>query len=153
MRWFPLLLIESFAFAFVLGPVVGEVVQVAGLSNGHGPDELSERLLLSIGAGVYEELLFRFIVLAGGFSLMHRVGPVPRRPAIVMAMVVSAMAFAAYHHLGPSGEPWEAGPLAFRFFAGMVLGALFVWRGLAVCVYLHAQYDVLCDLRLAEILS
>ena len=38
-------------------------------------------------------------------------------------------------------------PLLFRFTAGIVLGVLFAVRGLALCAYVHAFYDMFCDLR------
>ena len=48
---------------------------------------------------------------------------------------------------GPGGEPWLGTALLFRFLAGILLGVVFVARGLAVCAWLHAVYDVLCVLR------
>ena len=67
--------------------------------------------------------------------------------AIAVAVVVSSLVFALYHHIGPAGEPFTPDRFAFRAFAGTILGVLFVLRGLAVVVYMHVFYDVLCDLR------
>ena len=62
-------------------------------------------------------------------------------------MTISALAFALYHHVGHSGEPLTLGRFAFRAVAGTILGILFAFRGLAVVVYMHVFYDLLCDLR------
>ena len=67
--------------------------------------------------------------------------------ATAIAVLVSSLAFALYHHLGAYGEPLVAGRFVFRLLAGTILGVLFATRGLAVVVYMHVFYDVLCDLR------
>jgi len=114
----------------------------------HGPlPATTERVLLSIGAGVYEELVFRFLLLAEGFALLDKVLHVPRTTAFTVALVVSSLLFSAYHHIGPHGEKFRAAAFGFRAVAGLLLGLLFAGRGLALCAYLHAFYDVICDLR------
>ena len=40
------------------------------------------------------------------------------------------------------GEPFTTPVFLFRFLAGVSLAALFVFRGLGVCVYTHAFYNV-----------
>ena len=65
-----------------------------------------------------------------------------------MAILLSALVFSLYHHVGPGGEPLVADRFLFRGLAGILLGVVFAWRGLAVVVYMHVFYDVLCDLRL-----
>ncbi len=160
LRLYPVFLLEATLLALLLGPLVGAVVDGTGLaaqasfSAASGAPiappaallPLAERILLSIGAGVYEELVFRFLLLAGGFAFLHRGFGLSRRIALGVAIVVSALLFSGYHHLGPFGEPFVAGVFAFRATAGIVLGLIFSWRGLALCAYLHAFYDILCDL-------
>lgn len=116
----------------------------------------SRSLVLDVGAGVYEEILFRLILIRGLFLLMRldpweffRVGEKAGKrfrrmvlPAGVVA-VVSAGLFALYHHLGPGGEPIEMSVLIFRFLAGLVLVFIYLARGLGVVVYTHALYDIL----------
>jgi hypothetical protein len=97
--------------------------------------------VLAVGAGVYEELLFRLI----GFALLHtllvsllRVGP---RRAFVATLAVTSLAFAAYHHVPASGEPLEWGAFIFRTSAGVWLGMIFVTRGFGLAVGCHVAYD------------
>ena len=68
-------------------------------------------------------------------------------PAMGVALVVSSLVFALYHHVGAAGEPFALDRFAFRAAAGTILGLLFALRGLAVVVYMHVFYDLLCDLR------
>ena len=147
-RW---ILLEALAFALLLGPLVGWLVGGFGLSLAEGPPGAAQPawqpFLLSVGAGVWEELVFRLGLLGGLALLLVRLLGVPRPAAIAAALVASSLAFALYHHLGDAGEPVTAARFAFRAVAGTILGLLFASRGLAVVVYMHVFYDVLCDLR------
>jgi len=143
VRMFPAFLLEAGLFALLLGPVVGSMVEVVGLAAHRGQPTTLEGVLLSLGAGAYEELLFRFLILAGLYSALAKACRLPRVAAFLVALLLSSAAFALYHNLGVSGEPLEPVPLLFRFLAGILLGALFAWRGLALCAWLHALYDVL----------
>lgn len=66
-----------------------------------------------------------------------------------LAVFVSAGAFAWAHFVGAGGEAFAWRPFAFRLAAGLLLGAVFVLRGLGVAVYLHAAYDALFAWRVA----
>src|SRR5262245_60041814 len=153
LRIYPLFLGEATLLALVLGPIATLVVRGIGLHPSFAaafggavePDSTGSRILLSIGAGVYEELVFRFLLLAGGFALLNKALNVPRAGAFTIALVVSSLLFSLYHHLGPNGEKFRAVAFWFRAVAGALLGLLFAGRGLALCAYLHAFYDILCD--------
>jgi hypothetical protein len=149
LRLYPYFVGESVLMALLLGPIVSVVVRATGLQAGASGATTGQRVLLSIGAGVYEELLFRFLLLAGGFALLHRGMGLRRGVAFGIALAASALLFAAYHHMGPFGEPFAPVAFAFRTGAGLLLGLLFAGRGLALCAYLHAFYDILCDLHAA----
>jgi membrane protease YdiL (CAAX protease family) len=103
--------------------------------------------LMSVGAGVWEELVFRLALLGGLTLLLVRVLKLDLTVATGAAVIASALVFALYHHLGEMGEPLVAPRFAFRFLAGTILGVLFATRGLAVVVYMHVFYDLLCDVR------
>jgi hypothetical protein len=163
LRLYPVFLLEATLLALLLGPIVSLLVGTVGLhasapllqaaagaaAEGATQRAVTQRALLSIGAGVYEELVFRFLLLAGGFAFLHKGLAVPKRVAFGVALTVSALLFAAYHHVGPSGEPFDAATFLFRTGAGAILGLVFAGRGLALCAYLHAFYDIFCDLHAA----
>ena len=146
LRIYPLFLCEATFLALLLGPLAVLIVRGIGLHPPLEAESTGARVLLSIGAGVYEELVFRFLLLAGGFALLDKVLHVPRRAAFSIALVVSSLLFSAYHHIGPHGEKFRAAVFGFRAVAGLLLGLLFAGRGLALCAYLHAFYDIFCDL-------
>jgi Type II CAAX prenyl endopeptidase Rce1-like len=128
--------IEALAVALVLW--VGLPVLVHRLFGlGLGASAIS-----AIGAGVYEELVFR-LLLVGGVVLVARSAGLPRRLAAILGVVIGAAVFAAAHHLGAAGEPFSSAAFCFRLLAGLALGATFWFRSLAHAVYAHVAYDLL----------
>jgi hypothetical protein len=100
------------------------------------------QLVTYVGAGIYEEVLFR-LGLFSGLLLLLRLVLFPRVIAVPFAAAAGAVAFAAAHHMGPYGEPVNAVVFAFRILAGLYFTCLYVTRGFGVAVGAHAGYDVL----------
>ena len=94
------------------------------------------------GAGVYEEALFRLALLPLVAGLAVALGA-PRRAALAAAALVTSLAFAGAHHLGPCGEEllWTA--LAFRTLAGGLFAAVYLYRGFGIAAGMHVAYDIL----------
>lgn len=95
-----------------------------------------------LGAGVYEEVMFR-LVLFSGLSRGLRLALLPAWLAEAVAAVAAAAAFAAVHHVGPSGEAIDGHVFVFRLLAGLYFTAIYRLRGLGIAVGGHACYDVL----------
>ena len=66
----------------------------------------------------------------------------PRVLGTAVAVVISALLFALFHHVGPGAPPIELRVFWFRASAGLLLGGLFVTRGFGVCVCTHTAYDI-----------
>lgn len=98
---------------------------------------------LAVGAGIFEELLFRGILLFGLHALLRHWIGADRITAGTVAILASAYVFSDYHHWGVTGEPYDARVFAFRFHAGILLGAVYVFRGLGIAAFAHGFYDVL----------
>ncbi|GJM19769.1 MAG: hypothetical protein DHS20C14_19820 [Phycisphaeraceae bacterium] len=101
-----------------------------------------QRLTIALGAGLYEEFLFRMVLIA----LVHAVAvDLLRRSEGVGAfvcVVTSALCFAAYHDLtGPAGG-FDAIRAAFFALAGGYFAILYLWRGFGIVVGVHVLYDV-----------
>jgi membrane protease YdiL (CAAX protease family) len=97
--------------------------------------------VISLGAGIYEELLFRVLLVSGLLAIGLRLKW--RRPvAIGVAVVLSALIFSAFHYVGPYGDPLTLGSFTFRAIAGLLLSGLYVARGFGITAWTHALYDV-----------
>jgi membrane protease YdiL (CAAX protease family) len=137
---------ESLLLALAFGLVVGvATAQVLGpfrtlAANGVGDSSLA-RLTLSLGAGLYEELLFRVVLVAAlangfrllGFSKLFGGG---------VAIVLGAIIFSAFHYIGPLGDPFRLDSFVFRAIAGLGFSALYLTRGFGITAWTHALYDV-----------
>ena len=98
---------------------------------------------IALGAGIFEELVFRGVLCYGVYRALRAVFGADRWSAGAVAVVLSAWTFSAYHHWGLGGEPWDAAKFTFRFHAGALLGVVFLGRGLAIAVIAHGLYDAL----------
>ena len=137
-RLMPLVLLESGTWAVLLVPLIA----LLPLAGGIAPESRAGQAILALGAGLYEETLFRLIPIAGGYFLLYRLLRVEMLWAVVLPLILSSIAFSAYHHLGPDGEPWDPRVFMFRFLAGVILAVLFLLRGFGVACWTHALYDV-----------
>ena len=146
VRIFPLMLAESFALAMVFGLVVGmATMQLLGplrslAAGGVGGSPL-ERLTLSLGAGLYEELLFR-VVLVALLAKAFRILGASQVSAGIVATILGALLFSAFHYIGPLGETFMLESFVFRFIAGLAFSALYLTRGFGITAWTHALYDV-----------
>ncbi len=107
-----------------------------------GPTSLGElniwsKLAISIGAGLYEELMFRMLLIAVLHTLLVDVAKLNSTLGAVIAIVVSASAFTIYH---PSAG---LGSGVFFFVAGLYFGGVYVVRGFGIVVGVHAIYDII----------
>ena len=130
-------------------PGGGETLAAAEVGSRLDPPPAVVRAVGAVGAGVYEELLFRLCALPlayGGFRLL-RCGP---RGAAVLAVAATSLLFALCHHLGAGAEVPRWGPFAFRTVAGAVLAGLFWVRGFGVAAGTHASFNLFAGVLLAE---
>jgi hypothetical protein len=95
-----------------------------------------------IGAGVYEEALFRLILVPVLFHAL-RVLQTPIILASSLAVTGSALLFALAHHAGTPGEAFTWFAFVFRWMAGVFFAWVFVLRGFGIAVGTHTIYDVL----------
>ena len=147
--------VEAVCLSLVFGIVVsGLTVAVLGappppMAMGLTQVQLSRwtMLMLSIGAGLYEELLFR-VVLVGllAWSAHKLLG---WRPLVAgtLATVLGALIFSAFHYIGPYGDRLDVFSFVFRTIAGLFFSALYLTRGFGITAWTHALYDVLLLLR------
>jgi len=93
------------------------------------------------GAGVYEEVLFRLLLLPVVASLLGWLGA-PRAWQIGGAVVMTSIVFSLAHYVGPHGDAWHWFTFTFRFLAGGFFAIVFVQRGFGIAAGAHALYDI-----------
>ena len=140
--------IESAIYALTMGTliifVMTRVLHVSPRLAGGAIAEqgLLSRFVMSLGAGVWEEAVFRLGIMTGVALLFERLLGVSRWLAVTIALLVSSALFSAMHHIPPYGDPLQLGVFTFRVLAGCFFGLIYWLRGFAIVVYTHAIYDV-----------
>lgn len=137
---------ESAAYATVFGSVVSVLTYFllpghTWLQIGGGAMSFGQRLATSLGAGLYEELVFRLCLTGGMIWALRRFGWKDSAAGIT-AVLASSFLFSLVHYVGPYADTLQLTSFTFRFVAGVVLTALFTVRGFAVAAWTHALYDV-----------
>jgi hypothetical protein len=159
LRWSKLVQmgIEGGAYAIAMGTaaswVVGKLFAGVRAPVVDGP---FTGVVMSFGAGFYEELAFRVVLFGAGAKLLawllagQRIrwvgdsGP-KSAGAIVLTVVwavASAAIFSGMHYLGPLGDPFDMRSFVARGVLGLALTLVYSMRGFAAAVWTHALYDV-----------
>lgn len=144
---------ESVLFAFAL-MVVGQLTD-AGFQHTHvavastGGDVSRAALAVTfVGAGIYEEVMFRLCLLPSAIGMFRllRLGPVW---AACLAVVLSSLLFSLAHYVGSTADSFDLFTFTFRAIAGVFFAGLFVTRGFGIAVGCHAAYDVMVGILLS----
>lgn len=120
-------------------------------------EPLAQRMLLvdivtGIGAGIYEELIFRLILICLLMMLFQDGLKMQKNNAIFASVLISALLFSAHHHLYFAngqffrGDPFTAGKFIFRTLAGVYFAALYAVRGFGITAGTHAFYNIIAAL-------
>lgn len=115
--------------------------------EGQVPLSAGLKVVLSCGAGVYEELLFRLMLVSALVLFLRGLIGMSRPGAVMTAVLAAAVLFAAVHYVGPfedfGGDAVAYLRLGFRVSAGVFFSALLALRGFGVAVATHAFYDII----------
>ncbi len=146
-RYFLFMLMESSAYGVVIGMIIASfVASVFSLTwppalqttEGSG---ITQGLVLSLGAGFYEELFFRLILVTALVWLIS-LFKIEGRLRYAVAAVIGALIFSAVHYIGELGDAFTIASFTFRFLMGLALNGLFLWRGFGIAAMTHALYDI-----------
>ncbi|GIW78680.1 MAG: CAAX amino protease [Gemmatales bacterium] len=135
------------SFGRAVGPYLSQLGVMLQMDSRAGQTDALAQLITYIGAGIYEEWLFRIVLFWGLFALWSLSG-LPRPAGLLVAALASSAAFAGVHHLGAHGEPFRVPAFLFRMLAGLYFTVLMLFRGFGIAVGTHAFYDILAGLAL-----
>jgi membrane protease YdiL (CAAX protease family) len=133
---------ESIALAVVLMGVAHLQGLLLSMSATSRPMDVVGQVVAFCGAGLYEEVLFRLLLLPVAARAAALAG-LRHRWKIAAAVVSTSLLFSLAHYIGAGGDTWEISSFLFRFLAGVFFALLFVTRGFGITAGTHAIYDVL----------
>lgn len=136
----PLMLVES----VVLAAPLLVLTQLSFQAGGGAADPMwHHRIVLAIGAGIYEELVFRLYLVTGVMLLLTELLGLKRGPAEIAAIIIPSLLFSICHVRPVGVESFRASVFLIRALAGVYLSYAYLHRGLGVAVGCHAAHNVL----------
>jgi len=136
--------IEGIAYAIAMRLAGQYVVNQLALAGGV-PDGRFSALVMSLGAGFYEEIAFRVVLFGLGLRLvLGLIGSLSRAKRTLVALawaLTIAFVFSGWHYVGDLGEPFELRSFVFRSVCGLAFTLIYSFRGFAPAVWTHTLYD------------
>lgn len=146
IHWGRVGLMYAEAAALAVGLLaLSKVIRLAGSGEDYlVPTTLSliDRMGIGIGAGIYEELVFRLVLISVLMIIGADLLRLDRVRVAVAAIILSSLVFAAHHHQPMGAEPFDLAPFVFRTLAGLYLAMIFWYRGYGPAAGCHAAYNV-----------
>lgn len=134
-----LMTLESLLWSYILYLLMSNMNVFLMSPNG---DLIIQQITLAIGAGIYEEFLFRVVLILIISSMLNMVFKWSSRTTTTMAIVISAGIFSAFHFIGEFGDFFSFRIFMVRFLAGIFLGFLYLFRGFGITAWSHSIYDL-----------
>lgn len=153
------MLLESLAFGFLLvlvaswqGRLFAGIPPACAAEGAEGGESLAAVVIAYLGAGIYEEVLFRLLLLSAAAGVCRWAGW-SWRAGWVSGAIATSLLFAAAHYrfdvtwlgwhiIAGHGEVFLWSTFVFRLLAGLTFSTLFLLRGFGVTVGTHAAYDL-----------
>jgi membrane protease YdiL (CAAX protease family) len=102
---------------------------------------LIQQITLAVGAGLYEEFLFRVVAIFIFVTVIGAILQWERRWCTFTAVIISAFLFASFHYIGIFGEIFTLRTFLLRTIAGLFLGIIYIFRGFGITALAHMSYD------------
>lgn len=149
-RYFSFMIVESVLYAILVTVLIVGFLDALLMMQSEGPLAEMNKLhlfALSLGAGLYEELFFR-VILVSLLALLFGLLTKKKFIAYGASATVAALIFSGVHYVGEFGDFLELGSFLFRFLFGLALNLIYVIRGFGIAAWTHALYDVFVILQL-----
>ena len=143
--YFLLMMVESVMWSVLIYFLMSNIYLL--LMNPTG-SMLVQQVTLAVGAGIYEEFLFRVLLIAGISVILGFIFQWSDKSRNWAAMVIAAGIFSSFHFIGEYGDFFSFNIFMVRFLAGIVLGTLYFLRGFGITAWSHAVYDLIVLTRM-----
>ena len=124
-----IMIFESVCWALILYFLLSKFM--LALMNPIGKT-IAQQVTLAVGAGIYEEFLFRVMLISGLTGIIGFVFLWSEKTRKAAALIIAAGIFSAFHFMGDYGDYFSMELFLLRFFAGIVLGILYIARGFGI---------------------
>ena len=136
------MIIESIIHSISLLAIMSILSKVFLLSIFPINNIIIENIYMSIGAGLWEEMLFRYIMITSLIFSFNKLTYDFSIASYLTIIILSSAIFSYYHFIGLELKFINLSIFFYRFIAGIVLSIIFIFRGLGIAVYTHVFYDL-----------
>lgn len=144
------MLLESVCYAIAISVTIGLFLgSILNISADTAFNQLTklQQIALSLGAGLYEELFFR-VILVGLLLYFFKKIFTQKKIAFSLAAIVAALLFSGVHYIGDFADTLTLSSFLFRFLFGLALNVIYVVRGFGMAAWTHALYDLLVIMKI-----
>ena len=96
---------------------------------------------LCLGAGIWEEILFRLCLYSLIFFISSKF--FNKNYSMYISVVLSSIFFSLFHYIGSNPDIFYMYTFIIRFIGGFILCYVYILRGLGVACMAHFSYDFL----------
>ena len=97
-------------------------------------------LYLSIGAGIWEEILFRLFIFTFIYKIIKYYVSIDFYNLFI-SVFLSSIIFSTFHYVGINSDIFNIHSFIIRFLGGVFLSLLFYYRGFGIASISHISYD------------
>lgn len=134
-NYFIFIFIECIIYALILEPAILKLRTLLSISR-------HAQFVACLGAGVYEELLFRLLLFTGVYRIFKKLLDMDNI-SLIIGVLVSSLFFSYFHYWGSMADTFTISGFTYRFLAGIILCLLYYFRGLGIAAYTHTFYDLM----------
>ena len=135
-----IMVFESVVWAIILYILLSKFMILLMIPIGKA---ILQQVILAVGAGIYEEFLFRVLLISGLSSIIGFVFLWEEKSSNIAALIIAAAIFSGFHFMGEYGDYFTIELFLLRFYAGVILGVLYYARGFGITAYAHSIYDLI----------
>ena len=128
-------------------------------SNDRSSNPLLVDFVTGIGAGIYEEFVFRLILICLLMLIFQDIIGINWQSAVFLSVLIAAILFSVHHHVYfvngnfQTGEPFSFSGFIFRTLAGIYFAIVFAVRGFGITAGTHAFYNLIAAALNAYVLN
>jgi len=134
-----LILFEGIIYGYILSILINNIaifsIEMLYQSN------LLINLYLSIGAGIWEEVLFRLVIFNLLIYLFNYFTNFNLWFKVLISVLFTSLFFSMFHYIGSGADMFLFDSFFYRFLGGIFLTTLYYFRGFGVTCMCHLSYD------------
>ena len=135
------MIIEGLIFGFILLFILNDSSIIYNYNFSYYND-IVLAYYLCIGAGIWEEVLFRFILVNLFLKLFINFKS-SNNLNIFISIILAGTIFSTFHYIGDNPDIFTLQSFTIRFIGGFILGYIYIFRGLGIAAITHFCYDFL----------